>query len=139
MSGKILNDFIKDDNIELSKEFIQKTNHFISTYKSNNVHLKSLLNHIVKKGLNYSFNKDNKEIKIYAVKFTLPSYEQRDGVMISITECNTQNPQKYFLMKSCFISTEPDTFTLSDNFSKVTKEMNIIEFKKLLEQIFFVW
>ena len=43
MSGKILNDFIKDDNIELSKEFIQKTNHFISTYKSNNVHLKSLL------------------------------------------------------------------------------------------------
>lgn len=49
MSEKILNDFIKDDNIELSKEFIQKTNHFISTYKSNNVHLKSLLNHIVKK------------------------------------------------------------------------------------------
>ena len=86
-----------------------------------------------------SVNKDNKEIKVYAVKFTLPSYEQRDGVMISITECNTQNPQKYFLMKSCFISTEPDTFTLSDNFSKVTKEMNIIEFKKLLEQIFFVW
>lgn len=82
---------------------------------------------------------DDKEIKVCAVKFTLPSYEQRDGVMISITEGNTQQPQKYFLMKSCFVSTEPDTFTLSNNFSKVSKEMNIIEFKKLLEQIFFVW
>lgn len=139
MAEKILKDFIEDSNFNLTKDFIQKANNFIATYKNKNVRLTNILNYIVEKDKSYSFNKDERIIEIYNTTFTFPSYEQRKGVMIKIKTNKGSDVGKYFLMKSCFETSETNTFNLSENFSKASPEIAIEDFKKLLENIFYAW
>lgn len=139
MAERILNDFIEDSNFNLTKDFIQKADNFIATYKNKNVRLTNILNYIVEKDKSYSFNKDKRNIEIYNTIFTFPSYEQRKGVMIEIKTDESSVVGKYFLMKSCFEISNPDTFHLSETFSKPSSEITIVDFKKLLEDVFYVW
>lgn len=139
MSERILNDFIEDSNFNLAKDFIQKANNFIATYKNKNVRLSDILNYIVEKDKLYSFNKNEQIIEIYNTTFTLPSYEQRKGVMIKIKTDKGSDVGKYFLMKSCFETSEPNKFHLSENLTKASPEITIEDFKQLLENIFYAW
>ena len=139
MTERILNDFIEDSNFNLTKDFIQKANNFIATYKNKNVCLTNILNYIVEKDKSYSFKKDERIVEIYNTKFYFSDYEQRKGVMIKIKTDKGSDVGKYFLMKSCFETSEPNTFNLSENFSKESLDISIEDFKKLLENIFYTW
>lgn len=137
MTERILNDFIEDSNFNLTKDFIQKANNFIATYKNKNVCLTNILNYIVEKDKSYSFKKDERIVEIYNTKFYFSNYKQRKGVMIKIKTDKGSDVGKYFLMKSCFETSEPNTFNLSENFSKASLDISIEDFKKLLENIFY--
>lgn len=139
MTERNLNDFIEDSNFNLTKDFIQKANNFIATYKNKNVCLTNILNYIVEKDKSYSFKKDERIVEIYNTKFYFSDYEQRKGVMIKIKTDKGSDVGKYFLMKSCFETSEPNTFNLSENFSKASLDISIEDFKKLLENIFYTW
>jgi len=96
MTERILNDFIEDSNFNLTKDFIQKANNFIATYKNKNVCLTNILNYIVEKDKSYSFKKDERIVEIYNTKFYFSDYEQRKGVMIKIKTDKGSDVGKYF-------------------------------------------
>ena len=140
MAEKILKDFIESSkSFEFTPKFIKKANHFMETYENKNIPLKTLLNYIVKENKQYLFNNSEQIVEVYKTVFTFPSYEQRQGVMIEVKSNKENKLDKFFLMKSCFETRQPDTFLLSETFSKINSKLTIKDFEKLLENIFYIW
>ena len=56
--------------------------------------------------------------------------------MIQIESKETK-VNKYFLMKNCF-ENQSDKFFLSEDYSKINSEPSFVDFKNLLENIFYI-
>lgn len=136
MAEMILNDFIKYNSNKITEEFIQKVDKFIQSYKNKNIHLQDLLDYIVTKKKEYKFNYQDKMVKVYYTFAVLSDYDYRPGVMIQIESKETK-VNKYFLMKNCF-KNHSDKFFLSEAHSKINSEPSFVDFKNLLENIFYI-
>lgn len=136
MAEMILNDFIKYNSNKITEEFIQKVDKFIQSYKNKNIHLQDLLDYIVTEKKEYKFNYQDKMVKVYYTYVVLSDYDYRPGVMIQIESKETK-VNKYFLMKNCF-ENQSDKFFLSEDYSKINSEPSFVDFKNLLENIFYI-
>lgn len=136
MAEMILNDFIKYNSNKITEEFIQKVDKFIQSYKNKNIHLQDLLDYIVTEKKKYKFNYQDKMVKVYYTYVVLSDYDYRPGVMIQIESKETK-VNKYFLMKNCF-ENQSDKFFLSEDYSKINSETSFVDFKNLLENIFYI-
>lgn len=136
MAEMILNDFIKYNSNKITEEFIQKVDKFIQSYKNKNIHLQDLLDYIVTEKKEYKFNYQDKMVKVYYTYVVLSDYDYRPGVMIQIESKETK-VNKYFLMKNCF-ENQSDKFFLSEDYSKINSETSFVDFKNLLENIFYI-
>lgn len=136
MAEMILNDFIKYNSNKITEEFIQKVDKFIQSYKNKNIHLQDLLDYIVTEKKEYKFNYQDKMVKVFYTYVVLSDYDYRPGVMIQIESKETK-ANRYFLMKNCF-ENQSDKFFLSENHSKINSEPSFVDFKNLLENIFYI-